>query len=134
MQLDIKIVPDGSILQNLLIQLKTGFQLKLIDKQATPIISLDRGQDKDKNTYFLNVSFLLLSGRICSAKTPIYITKDHSHTNYSRINSHYEHLIDSRSSVIQRIFDVFKINGVKGIVISSEKQLKEAPDFRTITL
>lgn len=135
MRMNVKFVPKGILISNLINQISMGFKLGLLDNQTTPIISLSRGKGKEKSYYYFQVSVLQkIDNSVLNVRTPIYFSQTNDESDKEKARQAYSEAVSHPSELIKRVFDMFRHYGIKDVYIRSSKSQLVAPEFKTIVL
>lgn len=132
--MDIRIVPEGPLLDNFLAQLHYGFQQDMFDKRVTPLISLNRGKGKEQYYYFFTITMMGKgTGDILEIQTPIYISNNQK-DEFSKVWNFYLKTINHQSKILNKVSSLFTEYGIHTISIRCNEEFKKIPQFETFAI
>lgn len=136
MKMEVSFEMTDLLLGNFTNQLKTGYQLDMVDLSVPPIISLHKTRIDNVNEYSLLMSTMCkLDGRILTLKTPlVYSYNGDVNDDFNLVWERYKALTSNNSPFLSRICDILKSFGVQTIQVRTNIESIKRPEFQTINL
>ena len=130
MEISIKYIPQGLLLNNLIRQIDTGYKLQLIDTNIEPVISLQKRKNSNSTDYYFQISLMEKnSNQIVEIKMPLYSSRNVQRDTDDQACQYYQNILKGEQGIIGSVYQIFMNYGIKKLCIRENMKSQELPVY-----